>query len=160
VDVLAHQHRISLKERNEKALYGQGLIGPVEVILAEPLTFMNRSGAAVRILCQTFQVGSADLIVIHDDMDIEFGRLQIKTHGGHGGHNGIKSILEVLGEDRFVRIRLGVGRPQGEAASEHVLSPFTKQERPLVEEMIGRAASAAELVVAGEVSRAMNQFHN
>lgn len=160
VDVLAQQHRISLRERNEKALYGRGSIKSVEVMLAEPLTFMNRSGAAVRVLCQTFQISIADLIIIHDDIDLEFGRVRIKTHGGHGGHNGLKSILEALGEDRFIRIRLGVGRPKGEEAAEHVLSPFTDRERPLVEEMISRAASATELVIAGEVAQAMNQFHN
>jgi PTH1 family peptidyl-tRNA hydrolase len=160
VDVLAQQHRISLSERNVKAIYGQGSIRSVGVVLAEPLTFMNRSGAAVRFLCQTFQINTVDLIVIHDDIDLEFGRLRVKTRGGHGGHNGLKSILEVLGEDRFVRIKLGVGRPKGEEASEHVLSPFTDPERPLVEEMIARAASATELVVAGEVMQAMNRFHN
>jgi PTH1 family peptidyl-tRNA hydrolase len=160
VDVLARQYRISLRERNDRTLYGKGTIKSVETVLAEPLTFMNRSGAAVRFLCQTFQVSTADLIVIHDDIDLDFGRLRIKTHGGHGGHNGLKSILETLGEDRFVRIKLGVGRPKGEKAAEHVLTPFTDRERPVVEEMIGRAAAATELVVAGEITQAMNQFHN
>ena len=159
VEVLAQQHRISLRERNGKALYGQGSINSVPTVLAEPLTFMNRSGAAVRILCQTFQVSTADLIVIHDDIDLDFGRLRIKTGGGHGGHNGLKSILETLGEDRFVRIKLGVGRPKGEEAAEHVLGSFKAGERPVVEEMITHAAAAAELVVAGEITRAMNQFH-
>lgn len=160
VDALAHQHRILLRERTEKVVYGQGSIKTIKVVLAKPLTFMNRSGVAVRDLCQTFQFSPADLIVIHDDIDLDLGRLRIKTRGGHGGHNGLKSILEILGTDRFVRIKLGVGRPRAEEATDHVLSPFTVQERPLVQEMIGRAAAATELVVAGEVAQAMNQFHN
>ena len=160
VDALAQQHRILLRERTEKVVYGQGSIKTAKAVLAKPLTFMNRSGAAVRDLCKTFQISPADLIVIHDDIDLDFGRLRIKTRGGYGGHNGLKSILEILETDRFVRIKLGVGRPKGEEAADHVLSPFTAQERPLVEEMISRAVAATELVVAGEVAQAMNQFHN
>jgi len=160
VEALAHQYRILLKERTEKAVYGQGSIKAVKVVLAKPLTFMNRSGAAVRDLCQSFQISPADLIVIHDDIDLDLGRLRIKTHGGHGGHNGLKSILEILGEDRFVRIKLGVGRSKGEEAAEHVLSRFTSEERPVVDEMIGDAVAAAELIVIDGIAQAMNQFHN
>jgi PTH1 family peptidyl-tRNA hydrolase len=121
---------------------------------------MNRSGGAVRDLCQTFQISPADLIVIHDDIDLDLGRLRIKTRGGHGGHNGLKSILEALGTDRFIRVKLGVGRPRGEEAMDHVLSSFTLQERPVVDEMIGHAVAAVELVIIDGIAQAMNQFHN
>jgi len=160
VEALAHQHRIVLRERIGKAVYGQGSLKDVETLLAKPLTFMNLSGTAVRDLSQIFPFSPADLIVIHDDIDLEFGRLRIKTQGGHGGHNGLKSILDILGTDRFVRIRMGVGRPREKDAANHVLSSFTAEERPLVEEMIARAAEAVELVVKGEVAQAMNRFHN
>jgi PTH1 family peptidyl-tRNA hydrolase len=160
VETLAHQYRILLKERAEKAVYGQGSIKGVKVVLSKPLTFMNRSGGAVRDLCQTFQISPADLIVIHDDIDLDLGRLRIKTRGGHGGHNGLKSILEALGTDRFIRVKLGVGRPRGEEAMDHVLSSFTLQERPVVDEMIGHAVAAVELVIIDGIAQAMNQFHN
>jgi peptidyl-tRNA hydrolase, PTH1 family len=159
VEVLARQHRILLEERTEKAVYGQGSIQEEKVVLSKPLTFMNRSGVAVRELCQIFQLSPADLIVIHDDIDLALGRLRIKTRGGHGGHNGLKSILAILGTDRFVRIKLGVGRPKKEEATDHVLGPFMSKERLLVQEMIGHAVAAAELVVRGGIAQAMNQFH-
>lgn len=160
VEALAHQHRIVLRERSEKAVYGQGSIKAVKVVLSKPLTFMNRSGAAVRDLCQTFQISPVDLIVIHDDIDLDLGRLRIKTRGSHGGHNGLRSILEVLGTDRFVRVKLGVGRPKGEETADHVLSQFAIKERPVVDEMIGHAVAAVELVIIDGIAQAMNQFHN
>ena len=110
-------------------------------ILASPNVFMNDSGRAVGSLRSYYKVDLEDLLVLHDDIDLAFGRLRVQKAGGSGGHNGIRSLEQHLGTKEFWRLKLGVGRPPGnQDAAEHVLKRFTKAERPEVELMVDDAA--------------------
>jgi len=118
-------------------------VGDLEVVLAEPLGFMNRSGAPVRALLREYGLEPADCLVIHDDLDLELGRLQIKRGGGTAGHRGLDSIVEALGRSDFPRLRIGVGRPaRGAEAVDYVLSPFEEAERAPLEAALARAEEA------------------
>ena len=122
---------------------------------------MNLSGEEVGRLLRYHRLEAGVLIVVHDDLDLEPGRIQIKNGGGHGGHNGLRSIIDHLGMGAFARVRVGIGRPprNGEDAAEYVLSPFTKTERPLIEEAIDKAAEAAAMLAEVRTAEAMNRFN-
>ncbi|OGW61255.1 MAG: aminoacyl-tRNA hydrolase [Nitrospirae bacterium RBG_16_64_22] len=136
-----------------------GTAGPL--LLVKPQGFMNLSGEEVGRLLRYHRLEAGVLIVVHDDLDLEPGRIQIKNGGGHGGHNGLRSIIDHLGMGAFARVRVGIGRPprNGEDAAEYVLSPFTKTERPLIEEAIDKAAEAAAMLAEGRTAEAMNRFN-
>lgn len=130
------------------------------VILAVPVTYMNVSGQAVRELLRRHRGRPEDLLVIHDDMDLPLGRVRLRPGGGAGGHNGVRSLIEELGTDRFPRLRVGIGRPpEGVDPVEFVLTRFRDEERPVVDEVIGRAAEAALAVASRGLEAAMNRFN-
>jgi PTH1 family peptidyl-tRNA hydrolase len=133
---------------------------PAGVVLANPLTFMNLSGAAVVALLQFFKIAPEDLIVVVDDVNLDLGRLRARHAGSAGGHNGLKSIIGALGMSDFARLRVGVGR--GDARrdlADHVLARFDPGEGAIVAEAVGRAADAAELFVAEGMAPVMNRFN-
>ena len=132
----------------------------LEVWVAEPLAYMNRSGEAVRSLLEHAAAEPASLIVVHDDLDLPLGRLRFKRRGGPGGHNGVRSIIDVLGTDAFTRLKVGVSRPPaGQDPVAYVLEPFRAGEREAVEAVIARACDALDVAVNEGVSVAMNRFH-
>lgn len=146
------------------ARWGRGRIGPCEaaadVTLAVPLAWMNHSGPAVKALLDELGLGQADLVVVHDDLDLALGRLRIKRRGGAGGHNGVLSIIAALGSDEFCRLKLGIGRPApGHDAADYVLSPFSPDECGQVESLLDQAGDALECLVAAGVAAAMNRFN-
>ncbi len=115
------------------------------MLLAAPVTYMNQSGRAVRALVDYFGVGEADLLVVHDDIDLSFGRLRLQRGGGTGGHNGLRSIEQALGHREFHRLKVGVGRPPGQMdPADFVLRRFTKAERAEVDRMVADAAAVVE----------------
>ncbi len=123
-------------------------------LLAVPTTFMNESGRAVRAVLDYFKLGPQDLLVIHDDIDLAFGRLRIQQGGGTGGHNGLRSIESALGSREFTRLKVGVGRPPGsQDPADYVLRRFTKQERPEVDLLVVDSADTVDLWF-GDVERA------
>lgn len=131
-----------------------------DVLLAEPETYMNRSGEAVGELVARTGVELGRVLIVHDDLDLPFGRLRIRTGGGAGGHNGLRSILETLGTGEFLRLKVGIGRPQEPAGVvEHVLSPFSPGEQAQLPAVIERAALAAESIIVEGPSRAMHRYH-
>ena len=131
-----------------------------KVVLARPLTYMNRSGAAVRQLVDFWKVENEDLLVLVDDLNLELGRIRIRGSGSDGGHNGLASVIEHLGHEAFSRLRVGVGpAPDAEQHAEFVLSPFTKEERPAVAEAVARAADAVECWITEGLEAAMNRFN-
>jgi PTH1 family peptidyl-tRNA hydrolase len=139
---------------------GKGRVGSVEVRLSAPLTWMNETGPAVKALLEELTLSPLDLVVIHDDLDLELGRLRIKRNGGSGGHNGLLSILTALETDEFCRLKVGIGRPApGEDPAEFVLSPFPPEETPRIEVGLERAVAALDALVAEGVESAMNRFN-
>jgi PTH1 family peptidyl-tRNA hydrolase len=133
--------------------------GPLPVMLAKPLTFMNRSGDAVAALARYYDVALDDLLIVVDDIDLPFGRLRARARGSAGTHNGLRSVVGRIGTE-FPRLRLGVGR--GDARrdlADHVLSKFERDEVNALEEFIARAADAAELFAAADIATVMNTYN-
>jgi len=134
--------------------------GNETILLVKPRSFMNRSGGALALLMQRKGLAPSDLIVVLDDTELECGRLRIRPRGGAGGHKGLQSVIECLGTDEVVRIRIGIGpRPPGHELVEYVLSRFTPEQREQVGRSIALAADAVECVVVEGVDRAMNRFN-
>ncbi len=159
VDRLAERHHIPISSRRFKSLYGKGWIDVEEVILAKPMTYMNRSGEAVREALDFFHLSTEDLIIVHDDLDLPFGRLRFKRKGGDGGHQGVRSIVEALGKHNFLRLKVGIGRPPvGIDPSEYVLSPFDEIEQSRLGKVISRGAEAIKVLLLEGIESAMNQF--
>ena len=129
-------------------------------MLVKPVTFMNRSGLAVRQLIDYFHENASQLIVIHDDLDIPFGQIRIKLSGGAGGHNGLSSIINALQTDQFLRIRIGIGRPpEREEVVNYVLSPFLREEEIMLIEAIMLSAEAVQQILSSGPVKAMNFFN-
>jgi PTH1 family peptidyl-tRNA hydrolase len=156
VDYLSSKWHIPIHTTSADLAYGKGHIDKVAVMLAKPYTYMNLSG----IPLEELNVTARDLIVIHDDMDIDFGKVRVKFRGGTGGHKGLDSIITVLESDNFIRIRCGIGRPaKGCEPSDYVLGQFTNEEMPVVEKQIGDAADAARICLMQGVIAAMNAYN-
>ena len=157
----AERHQISLKKKGYQGIYGVGCAAAEETTVLLPQTFMNLSGASVGSACKSLGVLPGDLIVVHDDIDLPFGVLKIKSGGGHWGHNGIRSIREVLGSGDFVRVKVGVGRPAaGGDVADHVLRGFAAEERSKLDNVLGNSAAAVETLLCRGVQSAMNEFNN
>lgn len=161
VQHLAERCGVSVKKKGHQGVYGVGRCAGREVTLLLPQTYMNLSGVSVGSASKSLGVSPGDLIVVHDDIDLPFGALKIRFGGGHGGHNGIRNIREVLGSGEFVRIKVGVGRPQGGGdVADYVLSAFSGAERKLLENVLAAAAMAVEAVLERGATLAMNEFNN
>jgi PTH1 family peptidyl-tRNA hydrolase len=131
-----------------------------DVVLAKPLTFMNLSGPAIIGLLQFYKIDAVELLVVVDDVNIDLGRLRTRAAGSAGGHNGLKSIIGSLGSENFARMRVGVGRGDGRRdLADHVLAKFDAEERPVVTELVDRAADAVELFVAEGIAPVMNRYN-
>jgi PTH1 family peptidyl-tRNA hydrolase len=161
VSLLAGRNGISLKRKGHQGFYGTGRIAGEEATLLLPQTYMNRSGASVASAYQSLGVEPGDLVVVHDEIDLDFGCVRIKTGGGHGGHNGLRSIAGVLGETGYHRLRMGVGRPPaGGDVSGFVLSRFNVSERKQLQNYIDSAVDALELLVQKGAAEAMSRYNN
>jgi len=133
--------------------------GSARVVAVKPQTFMNRSGQSVVPAAQFLRVPPAQILVVHDEVDFQLGRLAVKKGGGHGGHNGLRDILQLLGSGDFLRIRLGIGRPVHGEVADHVLSDFLPDERTVVDDLLERAVGAITCVTREGVVTAMNKFN-
>ena len=130
------------------------------VVLARPRSYMNLSGGPVAAVAKYFSVKPTDVIVIHDEIDLDFGQVRLKRGGGEGGHNGLRSISSALGTKDYLRVRAGVGRPPGRmAVADFVLKRFSKLEQPDVPFLVQDAADAVELLVKHGLETAQNQVH-
>jgi len=139
---------------------GEGRIGQAAVVLAQPLTWMNLSGAVIRDLLGLYRLSPSDLVVVHDDLDLAFGRLRLKRAGGSGGHNGVRSLLTALQTDNFIRLKIGVGRPApGQNAADHVLAPFSPEQASVLQGALDRAVQALECLAVEGPAAAMNRFN-
>lgn len=141
------------------AEFRMGIGGP-KIVLAKPATYMNLSGKPIAALLKFFKVGVENLIVIHDELDIEFDMLRIKRGGGEGGHNGLKSTSQALGTKDYLRVRAGIGRPPGRMnAADYVLRPFAKTEQDHLALHIDSAADAVESLIEHGLTATQNRFH-
>jgi PTH1 family peptidyl-tRNA hydrolase len=138
-----------------------------KVLLLKPMEFMNLSGYAVQRAAQYHDVEPDHIVVVHDEIDIDFGRLKLKSGGGHGGHNGLRSIVDQLGSKDFLRVRAGVGKPPhagirdagDKRVANYVLSNFPSADADAHGELVTRAADAAESIVARGITASMNDFN-
>ncbi len=159
---LATRHREKLRAlKRERSLVAEATVNGRRLALAFPQTFMNDSGLAVAPLVRRFGIDDlADLVVVHDELDLPVGRLQVKAGGGLAGHNGLKSIKAHLHDDAFTRIRIGIGKPPGrQQGIEHVLRPPGKADRGELDVAIEEAADAVELILGEGVVPAQNRFN-
>jgi PTH1 family peptidyl-tRNA hydrolase len=164
IDHLAERHGIRIAKEKFQSLVGEGsLLSDSEqarVVLLKPLTFMNLSGSALQAAAHFYRVDPEDTVVVHDDLDLPFGRLRIRERGGDSGQRGVRSILEILGEENFVRLRVGIGRPQTPMdPAAYVLQPFSAEEETRLSEVLDRAADALEAIVFEGPLAAMNRFN-
>ena len=159
VDRLAKVNRTSIRTKRFKSLFGTGWIDSQQVILLKPMTFMNRSGEAVRGVADFFGLTIEDLVVLHDDLDLPFGRLRFKQRGGDGGHQGVRSIIERMGGNNFLRLKIGIGRPpQRMDPADYVLETFDKDEQSQLDQILSEAAEAVKVMFLEGLEKAMNQF--
>jgi PTH1 family peptidyl-tRNA hydrolase len=137
-----------------------GRLAGRSVVLAKPRVYMNESGRQVGPLANFYSVAPADIIVIHDELDIEFGRIRLKLGGGEGGHNGVRSVASALSTKSFQRVRIGIGRPPGRKdPAAYVLENFSAAERPEVPTICEQAADATELLIRDGLETAQNTVH-
>jgi PTH1 family peptidyl-tRNA hydrolase len=160
IDAISREFDIPLKRHPADARVGRGRIHGRDVILVQPMAYMNLSGNPVCRLAQSFGLSCEDMLIVHDDMDLAFGRIKIKEKGGSGGHNGIQSLIDAFGGGDFARLRMGVGRPEaGTNAVDHVLSSFNLEESKMLEHIIFRARDAAVTILCNGAKEAMNRFN-
>ncbi len=166
LDRIAEDCGVQLTNRRGRALTAKAKLAGEDVLLAKPETFMNLSGLSVAALLDELELGSADVIVLYDELAIPLGTLRIRERGSAGGHNGAKSISSVLGTEEWLRIRIGVGKPALEdgrevkaGGTDYLLSPMRKQELAVLDEVLDRAKRAVEMVLTKGVGPAMSEFN-
>lgn len=159
LDRLAESLGLSFREKTDYR-FCNGSISGQKVILIEPLTFMNRSGNAVRNLVSKNPVVPETIIVVHDDLDLEAGKLKIRKTGSAGGHKGIESIIQCLGSRDFIRVKVGIGRDPLIPTEEYVLGKFRKEEQPLIKTAVSRAGEAVFCIIEEGLDKAMNRFNS
>jgi peptidyl-tRNA hydrolase, PTH1 family len=162
IDELAKRYQLTLSMAPSQVpdTFMAKRFGTEPLLIAKPLTFMNRSGDAVAALARYFDVGAADLLVVVDEAALPFGRLRARARGSAGGHNGLKSVIERLGTQEFPRLRLGIGRGDlRRDLADHVLSTFEPGERAELETFIARAADAAEMFAVEGIGKVMNAYN-
>jgi PTH1 family peptidyl-tRNA hydrolase len=162
VDEIARRHGLSwaMAPSQVPDAFVTKRYGTDPLLLAKPLTYMNRSGDAVATLARYYDIAPADLLIVIDEAALPFGKLRARPRGSAGGHNGLKSIVERLGTQEFPRLRLGVGRGDGRRdLADHVLATFEPEERTELESVIARAADAAEMFAVEDIFKVMNVYN-
>ncbi|MBM0045792.1 aminoacyl-tRNA hydrolase [Anaerococcus sp. mt242] len=161
IDYLSEKYNIPVKKLKHKALYGQGEISGQKVMLIKPQTYMNNSGESVRDFKNFYKFNDDELIVIQDDIDIDFGKIRIKKKGSAGTHNGMKSIIYQTQTDKFPRIKISVGqKPEYMDLANFVLSGFHGNDIDIVREEIIMAAEAIEMMLESNIDKAMNKYNS
>jgi peptidyl-tRNA hydrolase, PTH1 family len=159
LEEIADRYEIDLTESRSGYRIGRGSIEGHKAFLAEPLLYMNVSGPVVQRICGKFNIQTENLIVIHDDLDMETGRLRIRKTGSSGGHKGVDSIIQSIGSRDFIRVKIGIGREPGIKSEDYVLSKFARPEMNMIKDTIQRAADAVCSLVCEGVDKAMNTFN-
>jgi PTH1 family peptidyl-tRNA hydrolase len=161
VDKISDDFSIALEKRKFDARFGIGAVDGVKIVLAKPMAYMNRSGPQIQKIAGYFRILCEDILVIHDDIDLVFGRLKIKEKGGDGGHRGVRSIIDAFGGGDFTRLRIGVGRPDAErGASDYVLGKFSLEESKVLSQIITTAKDAIVTILCKGTKEGMNRFND
>ncbi len=160
IDKIAEKYNIEIKKEKSKALIGMGEINGEKVMLVKPQTFMNLSGEAVRGIMDFYKESEDNLLIVFDDIDLELGNIRIKERGSAGTHNGMKSVVQNVGTTNFKRVKVGIGKPKGSMdLVNYVLGRFSDDELKILTESIEKAVEAIEIIVSGNVSKAMNLYN-
>jgi len=160
IDRLASRAGASPSRAKLGAEVTEGRLGNERVLLCKPMEFMNVSGQALVRVARFWKIDAAQTVVVHDELDVPFGRLKLAGGGGHGGHNGLRSIIAEWGSADFCRVRFGISRPApGRSATDYVLQDFSASERQVLPELQERAADAVEAIVSSGLTVAMNKFN-
>lgn len=161
IDYLANKYDIDVRKLKFKSLYGQGEISGHKVMLIKPQTYMNNSGEAIRELRNFYKFDIDKLIVIYDDIDIDFGTIRIRKKGSAGSHNGMKSIIYQIQDDQFPRIKVSIGKkPEKWDLANFVLSGFSQEEVGVLEDEIRLAAEGIEIILKEDIDKAMNRCNS
>ena len=163
----AKEHKIEFDKKQADARIGRGRIEDIDVVLAKPQTYMNLSGKSVNRLMHKYKLKPENIIVIHDDMDLPLGKVRIRMGGSSGGHNGINSIIQEIGTHEFIRIKIGIGRPEKDEDDMfydrdvvgYVLSNFSQDEKKQLEPSIEKVSSAILCLLTAGLEPAMNRFN-
>lgn len=162
-DALATRWRLDFATTKWEARLAHGSFAGTSLLLLKPQTFMNLSGVSLAHAARFYKVAPPEVLVVHDELDLPFGKLQLKSGGGSGGHNGLKSIHESWGEEGYGRLRFGVGKPAGPHAKErvvgHVLGDFSQEERASLDALVAKAVEACEAWARDGMAKAMNAFN-
>ncbi|HEV7765002.1 MAG TPA: aminoacyl-tRNA hydrolase [Thermoanaerobaculia bacterium] len=159
VEAFAKKFRIEITKHEKNALTGSGRVAGGSVMVAKPLTYMNLSGDAVRLIVNAYLESPQDMIVVYDDIDLPLGKLRIRPNGSAGTHNGMRSILSELATENFPRLRIGIGASEQGRLRDFVLDEFSAEEEPIVARAVERSVDGLVLFARGDLKRAMNQFN-
>lgn len=160
LDALARNLKVPFGAEMFHCLLAEGRIGDTPVLLVKPQTFMNMSGKGVKKLVDYLGNDIKSILVVHDDLDLPFGTIRLKTGGGHGGHKGLISLIEYLGSADFIRVRLGISKPENrEMIESYVLQQFTEEELQKLPEILEGACDAITLTITSGAHTAMNKYH-
>ncbi|RKD33898.1 aminoacyl-tRNA hydrolase [Thermohalobacter berrensis] len=159
INCIAERNNVKLSKLKHKSIYGEFFLGNEKVFLVKPQTYMNRSGEAVLDIHNYYKIPIENIIVIYDDIDIEFGKLRIRKKGSAGSHNGMKSVIYQLQSDQFPRVRIGIGKPKEEGLVQFVLGKFTRDEKEVIDSTILKAAKAVESIIQEGIDKAMSKYN-
>lgn len=160
IDQLAQYYQVELNKQECSALDVRFKLQGEVIYLVKPLTFMNTSGNAVRMLMDYYQIRPEEILVIQDDLDMPIGKVRLRQQGSAGGHNGIKSIISAVGTQEFKRVKIGIGHPKRSEVINWVLDPFSKTDAPQAQAGIQRAAEAIEQwITTDNFQQTMNDFN-
>lgn len=159
IDYLAEQLGVKVNKAKHKALIGECRIGREKVVLVKPQTFMNLSGESVREIIEYYKIPIENLIVIYDDIDIDRGAVRIRSKGSAGTHNGMRSIIKLIGSDKFPRVRIGIGKDSKIPLVDYVIGNFRKDEVKIMEEAVMKAVSGAEAIITEGIDKAMSKYN-
>lgn len=160
IELLAQRLSVSLKVGRDRAQVAETRIGDHAVVLVVPTTWMNDSGEAVGPIARRYKIPAANIIVIHDELDLEPGAVKLKMGGGLAGHNGLKSISQHMGTNDYMRVRIGVGKPSTkEQGADHVLSSIPAAERKILDVAVETACDAVERIMKEGLDAAMREYN-
>jgi len=161
VDALASRLGKSLDKHKFDADFTRAKVRAKDLFLVKPMSYMNRSGIPIQRLASFYKIDMGDIIVVHDDMDLSFGKIKIVRGRGHGGHNGIRSIIDAFGRKECIRIRVGVGHPgSGRDVTGHVLGKFSPEEQAGLDDLVDISVDACIAILENGVVKAMNTINS